>query len=64
MSIAGVSGIGSPSSKMQSISGNASVPAASNENVGSPSIPAEPTQVIILEFTFKGTGGFSSSIFN
>lgn len=45
MSIAGVSGIASPSSKVQSISGNISVPAASNENVGSPSIPAEPTQV-------------------
>ena len=47
MSIAGASGIASPSSKVQSISGNISVPAASNENVGSPSIPAEPTQVIM-----------------
>lgn len=45
MSMAGVSGIASPSSKMQTVGSNVSAVAASNENIGSPAAPAEPTQV-------------------
>ena len=48
MSLAGASGVASPSNKMQSIGSNISGPTTSNENNGAVAATSEPTQVRYL----------------
>ena len=45
MSLAGASGVASPSNKMQSIGSNIAGPTTSNENNGAVAATSEPTQV-------------------
>ena len=48
MSLAGASGVASPSNKMQSIGSNIAGPTTSNENNGAVAATSEPTQVRYL----------------
>ena len=45
MSLAGASGVASPSNKMQSIGSNIAGPTTTNENNGAVAATSEPTQV-------------------